>query len=105
MGRGLSAKVGDTFVNKNGYHNTKTENGWELTHRLVAGEKLGRPLTSKERVVFIDGDKTNLKPSNIKVVTVRTSSLRRRLAIVEERIREYQAERDEILKNLKKLEK
>lgn len=103
MGRGNVAKIGDTFVNANGYHNTKTENGWELTHRLVAAKQLGRPLTSKERVEFVDGDKTNLNPINIRVKTVRTSSLRKRQAVVEEKIREYQAELAEIKKQLNKL--
>jgi hypothetical protein len=53
MGRGKAAKVGDTRVANNGYHYTKTENGWTLTHWLTAEKVLGRPIDPlKEQVRF-----------------------------------------------------
>jgi hypothetical protein len=99
MGRGKTAEVGDTRVSKNGYHYTKTGTGWRLTHHLVAEEKLGRPLNENEIVQFI-GSKTNLRPDNVRVIQKRTSSLRKRKAILEERIEEMQAELDSINEQL-----
>lgn len=102
MPRGQSAKVGDTMTNVNGYHNTRTDEGWRLTHHLIAEEKLGRKLnTGSEMVRFIDGDRSNLSPSNIEVIAKNKTSLRRRLAQVEAKIEELQAERKHILNQLK----
>lgn len=69
--RGKPSKPGDTRVSLNGYHYTRTETRWELTHRLIAEKKLGRKLTEIERVRFVDNDRSNLDPSNIEVYTKR----------------------------------
>lgn len=61
------SKVGDTNISANGYSYTKTEQGWRLTHHLIAEEKLGRPLHEGERVYFVDNDRTNLDPDNVEV--------------------------------------
>jgi hypothetical protein len=102
--RGSRSEVGDTRTAKNGYHYTKTEEKWELTHHLIAEEKLGRKLTADERVVFVDGDRTNLDPDNIEVRRKATASLRRKEAQLVTRIEELQAQldavRDKIHKNL-----
>ena len=47
-------------------------------------------------VVFLDGDKTNFKPNNIDVREKGKSSIRRRKAYLEDRIREMEDELDEI---------
>lgn len=98
--RGQKSDVGDTRVAPNGYHYTRTKEGWKLTHRLVAESKLGRSLGDDERVTFVDGDRANLDPNNLRVSKVRSGSLERRKARIEARIEELQAELREINKEL-----
>lgn len=100
MARGQKANVGDKRVAPNGYHYTRTESGWRLTHHLVAEKKLGRPLHTDEGVYFVDGKRHNLSPDNISVREKGRGSLRRRLAQLDDRIRELTAERDAIQKQL-----
>jgi hypothetical protein len=69
--RGKASTVGDTRVSLNGYHYTRTTEGWQLTHRLIAEEKLGRPLRENERIRFVDNDRTHLDPDNIHVYETR----------------------------------
>lgn len=97
MSRGKNAKVGDTRVAANGYHYTKCEEGWRLTHHLVAEEKLGRKLEKGERVTFDDNDRTNLSPDNIVVKQTGGGSLERRRGQLEARIQELQAELDDVV--------
>jgi hypothetical protein len=92
MARGQTVDVGATRVSANGYHYTKTKDGWRLTHHIIAEEKYRMPITSEHLVRFVDGKRTNLKPSNIEVVTRGRGTLRRRKAILEARIEELQAE-------------
>lgn len=95
MPRGSAAVVGDTFVNQNGYHHTKTEEGWKATHVLKMEEKLGRPLAPNEFVKFIDNDRTNLDIDNLELRTRGDrKSPQARLAQLESRIEELQAEAD-----------
>lgn len=102
--RGSKSEPGDTRVAKNGYHYTRTEEKWELTHHIVAEKKLGRPLKDTERVVFVDGDRTNLEPDNLEVRPKVTSSLRKKEANLVARIAELEAQlatvRAQIKKNL-----
>ena len=42
--------------------------GYAYEHRIVAAEKLGRPLRGKEIAHHIDGDKKNNSPENIEVM-------------------------------------
>lgn len=94
MGRGQTANVGDTRVAQNGYHYTKTESGWRLTHHLTAEKKIGRPLREDEIVKFAD-KKFRRDPYNeqgVVIIRKKTTSLRRRKAALEEKIRELQAE-------------
>jgi hypothetical protein len=91
--RGQAAPIGSTTIAANGYHYTKVEGRWRLTHHIVAEKEiLKRPLTDTERVMFVTSDKLNLKPENIKVVQKGKQSLRRRKAQLEARIEELQAE-------------
>jgi hypothetical protein len=98
MARGTHAKIGSTYTSDNGYQYTKTKKGWELTHRLVAEAKLERDLKKNERVYFVDGDRTNLHPSNIEVRETQNSKndkLRRKkqqLRRLKEEIRELEEE-------------
>jgi hypothetical protein len=95
--RGTQAKVGDTNVAPNGYHYTRTEGGWVLTHRLIAEKNLGRPLEKNERIRYKDGDRSNLDPSNIQVLTkVGGKSKAAKLASLDARIADLKAQREEL---------
>ena len=96
MPRGQKASNGDTRVAPNGYHYTKTADVWRLTHHLVAEEKLGRSLLKAERCFFIDGDKQNLEPKNIRV-EVMSGGVDKKIEEIEEKIEELKIQ----LKNLK----
>jgi len=100
--RGQIAKPGDTNVSANGYHYTKVEGKWRLTHHIIAEEKLGRPLGTDERVVFADGNRSNREPSNIQVLK-RTSgkSPAARLAILDSKIAELEAQREDLIAEMK----
>lgn len=102
MPRGMLSAEGETNVAANGYHYTKTkDDGWRLTHHLVAERILGRPIdTSKEIVRFIDKDKTNFDPSNIEVIPKGKVSARKRLAQIEARIKELLAEKEDLEREL-----
>jgi hypothetical protein len=98
MPRGQAAEVGSTFVNKNGYEHTKTEDrGFIGTHILKMEEFLGRRLEKGEFVKFIDGDRSNLDLSNLELRTRGDrKSPQARLAELEARIEDLQAEADEL---------
>jgi hypothetical protein len=102
MTRGSRSEVGSTKVAQNGYHYTKTEDRWRLTHHIVAETHLGRPLRANERVVFRDGDRTNLDPLNLEVRRKITSSLRKREAHLVARIEELKAELAEVREQIEK---
>jgi len=102
MPRGRAAKVGDTRVAPNGYHYTRTEKEWRLTHHIEAEKILGRPLRENERVEFKTKNKLDFSPENLHVTIQGRGSLRRRKAQLEDRIRELQAELDEVSRELLK---
>lgn len=101
MPRGQLAKVGDTRIAQNGYHYTRTKEAWRLTHHIIAERKIGRPLRKGERVVFIDGDRKNMSPGNLRVVVGGQASLSRRIAMLEAEIEEKQAALDELRRQMK----
>jgi len=93
--------IGAVRVAQNGYRYTKVKNDgpnqWRLTHHLRAEEALGRTIDSSvERVLFIDGDRTNLSYDNLKVVPKGQGPLTKRRAEIEDRIRELTAQLDDI---------
>ena len=92
MGRGNVAEDGATMVSKNGYHYTKQNKKWRLTHHIVAEEKLGRPLREDERVSFADKNRKNLKPSNLVIDRRGQTSIRTRMARIQAKIDELEAE-------------
>lgn len=100
MPRGQTSEVGATMVNQNGYHHTKTEAGWRLTHHIIAEQKLGRPIQANETAYFRDGDRANLDPKNIDVRLRASSSIRKQIARLDERIRELKAQRTELANQL-----
>jgi len=93
MTRGRKASIGDTRTALNGYQYVRTDKRWELSHRLVLQEKLGRPVSSDERVRFLDGDRTNLDPENLEVYTIKRASTETRIARLE-------VKKDEIMSEL-----
>jgi hypothetical protein len=97
MPKGQPAVVGSTFTNQNGYHHTKTEEGWKATHTLLMEEKLGRKLSRNEFVKFIDGDRSNLNLDNLELRTRGDAkSPQARLAVLEARIEELQGEAEDL---------
>jgi hypothetical protein len=100
MGKGTGAEDGTTYVAKNGYHYTKANGKYRLTHHLIAEQILGRPLQPKERVKFVDGDRTNFDPSNISASPQAKKSTRARIAALEAQRDEIDAELDELREEL-----
>lgn len=96
MPRGRASKEGDTNVSANGYHYTKVEDKWRLTHHIIAEKALGRPIENDETVSFRDNDRTNLDPSNI-TVSKRRTSLAGKIAALDARIMELTNERDRLI--------
>lgn len=103
MARGKVAAEGTERVADNGYVYRKVQGrGWVLKHWLVAEKSLGRLIDSATDVVkFNDGNRTNFDPNNIVVVPKGTSHPRRRIAQIEARIAELEAEKALLLKQLK----
>lgn len=105
MARGQLSEVGATRVAKNGYHYTKTEDGWRLTHHLTAEKMLGRPLNENESVRFKEPKykKDPYDENGVVVIKKRTASLRNQLARLEARRDEINAEIDYIKKQLDRM--
>jgi hypothetical protein len=100
LSRGKSAPEGATYVAQNGYHYTKRDGKFVATHKLIVEEKLGRPLAPSERVRFIDNDRQNLDPKNLKVVVKGKSSLATQRARLVARRDELNAQIAEIDKQM-----
>lgn len=101
MPRGEAAAVGDTFTNKNGYHHTKTEDGWKATHVLNMENFLERHLQPHEFVKFINGDRTNFDISNLELRTRGDKKgPQARIDVIDAQIEELQAEREELVNQL-----
>jgi hypothetical protein len=71
MARRFNKRPLKTRVNSNGYAQFKDPNTglWTLTHRRVAEKKVGGRIFPGYEVHHIDGDKTNNRPSNLKVLS------------------------------------
>ena len=93
MTRGELAPVGATKVVQNGYHYTKTVDGWRLTHHVIAEKALGRAIDTKhERVIFVDKNRTNLDPGNLMVIPKKGVTKEARRARIESKIEDLKAE-------------
>lgn len=99
MGRGKTAEVGDTRIAKNGYHYTKIEDGWKLTHHLTAAKVLGRPVAANETVKILDKTKP-YDVDQVQVIIKKTVTLRRRKAIIESKMEELRIELEQINEEL-----
>ena len=104
MARGLTSTPGTTRVAKNGYHYTKVEGrGWVLTHWLTLEAKLGREINSdKDMVRFKHGytKRDYDDPNAMMLIKKNSASARKRRTMLQERIREYQAEIDQITQQI-----
>ena len=98
MPRGQLAEVGTRTQNRNGYWQTKTEDrGWVADHILVMEEHIGRQLRPNEFVKFKTEDRDNLGLDNLELRTRGDAkSPAARLAAIESRIEELQAEAEEL---------
>jgi hypothetical protein len=95
MARGRNAEIGDKSTAANGYHYVRCASGWRLEHHVIAEETLGRAIdTGTDRVIFKDGDRDNLNPTNIIVKDKGVTSNKTRKARLKARIAELQAEYD-----------
>jgi cell division protein FtsB len=98
MPRGQTADLGSERIAPNGYHYTRCETGWRLTHHLTMEKVLGRPIAANERVSFKAGygrdDYAN--PDAVQVNTKSASTNNKRIAYLEARIEEMQAEIDDL---------
>lgn len=96
MPKGTKSTPGQIRIAANGYSYTKTKTGaWRLTHHLVAERALGRPLSQGERCFFLDGNRSNLDPKNIGVVS-KVQTKESRIVWLKEKIWQYQAELREL---------
>lgn len=91
---------GDEYTSQNGYRYRRVSGKWIAVHILVAEEGLGRKLRPNESAYFQDGNRANLAANNIGVRIKGGGKHRSRLAAIEERIRELEAERELLLKDL-----
>lgn len=94
--RGQKSDEGSTRIAPNGYHYTKENGKWRLTHHILAEKKLGRPVMPWERVKFVDGNRRNLDQKNLIVVDKAGTTPEQKIAKLESEIRMLTDLRDEI---------
>lgn len=94
MPRGQRAQLGDRTVNRNGYEYIRTETGWKGSHIVLMEEHLGRSLEPGEYVAFKNGHES---PVTMDMIELRKRgdkrSRRSRIAEIEARIEQLEAER------------
>lgn len=61
--------LGTRTEHADGYWLIRTEKGWELEHRVILSQKLGRPLEEHEIVHHKDENKKNNDPENLILTT------------------------------------
>lgn len=96
MSRGRASKVGDTRTSPNGYHYTRTPDGWELTGRIIGAQIMGRKLTSDERIKYKDNNRLNNTPENIEVYTKKPSSAATQKAKLEAKMEDIRAQIEQL---------
>jgi hypothetical protein len=97
MTRGKNAAIGDENQAANGYWYVRTAEGWRLKHHIVAEKKYKRDIDTRvDRVVFLDGNRENFKPSNIEIRVRNKPSNEKKRAALQARIEELQAQLEEL---------
>jgi hypothetical protein len=100
MPRGRPAEDGAKRWSPNGYHYTRVDGKWRLTHHLIMEKKLGRPINTETEMVRFIGSRRDLRPENIEIIPKNKVSERKRLATLEAQIKELTAQRDMLLEEL-----
>jgi hypothetical protein len=101
MPRGQQAEIGTRTQNRNGYWQTKTEGGWTADHILVMEASIGRKLRPNEFVKFKTEDRGNINLDNLELRTRGDAkSPAARLAAIEVRIEELEAEAEELRRQI-----
>ena len=77
-----SRPVGSERINSDGYTEVKTAdpNQWRLKHHVIWEAEHG-PIQHGHRIVFGDGDKTNLSPDNLIIVTAKQAAVMSKLGL------------------------
>jgi hypothetical protein len=65
-------EIGSRRLTKDGYIEVKTENGFELLHRIIWRENGGRQVLKSEALVFIDGNRKNCAFENLRIESRRS---------------------------------
>jgi hypothetical protein len=68
-GNTASAWKGGTLISQSGYRQIRVGRRYFFEHRLVAAEKIGRPLLPTERVHHLNHDRLDNRPENLQVVS------------------------------------
>lgn len=95
--RGEQREIGAKHVGPGGYTVIKTPQGWRLLHHVIAEQEYGRPIdTATERVIFVDGNRTNFAVANIRIVKKKHTALEDKRDALEADIARLQAELDRV---------
>lgn len=92
--RGTKVNDGATRIAPNGYHYTKQDGKWRLTHHIVYEKATGEKVDSTVTVRFKDSDRTNMAPDNLYAMPKKGVSKEARKRVIKQRIAELQRELD-----------
>ena len=65
--RGIALPDGTTRINEHGYVEIKQDGRWQLEHRLIMEDHIGRPLIGNENVHHINGDRADNRLENLEL--------------------------------------
>ena len=66
---GLKSAQGDIGKTASGYLRKRTRSGWELVHHINWASENGRVVPDGHYIIMVDGDKSNVFPSNLECVS------------------------------------
>ena len=88
--KGGKTRKKDGYILVRGYgHPNTMSNGYVFEHRLIASQKLGRPLEKFEHVHHLNGIKDDNRPENLEIINGSTHNLITRLQL---KVRELEKE-------------